>query len=800
MGCCSFIEDTIGDLWDGATDFVGSVWDDFEEVSKVLLRETFRVLGITGETIYVINVSTQRLIPDKQPDSLKRIILDHALVNSSIAANLQQNQLVGVSANILKYLRYGQDTYIHDIPTGGLWYHSINRAQVDIVLDSIEGVGTSLDTLKIQLISITEWIKWYLQEHTAYLYYDSSLLTGGYTYNYYGYTIDIFGNYIIDFTRYEPRTSTTYMETTTFTVDNVMRVEVREHTKITVDSSGAIISDIYSPGYTVTTFEADGTPDSVVDVILLEHKYTTIIPYDIGFTVPVADLTHVYFIAEYYLDSVPTKNKIWVYDRNDPAEPNYPILDDLIGGGLDTTLMLPIIPLRADFININVNTTTLEYITSKQILKIVGLDMDQYIDAINENPDIDLIEDAAILFAISIYTDSQSGIKALYNLFEAIEEFQDVDEFEYINFPEGSNSPVNVYKIEEQRINTALQFNYIVIENKTGTVTDVNNFISFTTVLPNSPKVPGTTDEYTEEVTEEYGDEPQSILTIQYQDTATTYIELRVHGLILTTAVFTTVDVAKVKLILIETIDGIDRDNFVIPLSYAQMYNFSMIEEEEVIYEALSLTVYSSDSLYLEYYETSHFAFFVQGIIIVISVVLFILSLPAGGQAGTAFYTLAKQLLIQYALTLLLGEILKHNLSDTERAIVLAAYAYLSYSNAKGDSSIYKLSFAEDILLAVNAVIDVILIDQSMQAEGLKDEMDELKNLMMERDEELRLAEEGFIDDINRFDIVQTLVIDTYENPTDFYTRTVHTGNPGVISLDQIGNYFDEALKLPELT
>jgi hypothetical protein len=36
------------------------------------------------------------------------------------------------------------------------------------------------------------------------------------------------------------------------------------------------------------------------------------------------------------------------------------------------------------------------------------------------------------------------------------------------------------------------------------------------------------------------------------------------------------------------------------------------------------------------------------------------------------------------------------------------------------------------------------------------------------------------------------------ESPEAFYTRTIHTGNIGVISLDVIRNYSDIMLKLPQ--
>ena len=37
------------------------------------------------------------------------------------------------------------------------------------------------------------------------------------------------------------------------------------------------------------------------------------------------------------------------------------------------------------------------------------------------------------------------------------------------------------------------------------------------------------------------------------------------------------------------------------------------------------------------------------------------------------------------------------------------------------------------------------------------------------------------------------------ESPDDFYNRTVHSGNVGVISIGAISSYVDNALRLPKL-
>jgi len=37
------------------------------------------------------------------------------------------------------------------------------------------------------------------------------------------------------------------------------------------------------------------------------------------------------------------------------------------------------------------------------------------------------------------------------------------------------------------------------------------------------------------------------------------------------------------------------------------------------------------------------------------------------------------------------------------------------------------------------------------------------------------------------------------EEPDDFYNRTIHSGNIGILAIDQVGAFVDNALKLPTL-
>ncbi|MFV2016615.1 MAG: LamG-like jellyroll fold domain-containing protein, partial [Candidatus Heimdallarchaeota archaeon] len=126
-----------------------------------------------------------------------------------------------------------------------------------------------------------------------------------------------------------------------------------------------------------------------------------------------------YYAARYTLDSDPSYQKYWLYQENLGTYPN---LSGDGTGEYDTVEMLPIIPIRTKFQSLNDPTHPdySTYATSKEILDVINIDIDEIITSVEDNTnnnDIDKIEDAFILFGVNIYTTSTPGRKALFILF-----------------------------------------------------------------------------------------------------------------------------------------------------------------------------------------------------------------------------------------------------------------------------------------------------------------------------------------------------------------------------------------------
>jgi len=282
-----------------------------------------------------------------------------------------------------------------------------------------------------------------------------------------------------------------------------------------------------------------------------------------------------YYNVKYSLDSAPGEYIYWEYLRELGT---YPSLDASAQISEDETNTVPIVPLRKNFISVKEGDEA--YPTSKTLLTRIGLNFDDIVASIEENPDIDQIEDAFILFAINLYTESNIGKQYLYYYFLNIYQHADVSQEQYEAGKDSDTPPVNVISIKEQSFNASILFNYINFADNTGSIGSVGTVDIEITVLANTPPDPETG----------LGGGVNSYVTIRAQYDDNEYIQLEVHGLIYMSNVLTVAGEIKSSLIQLSTnVD--DMNNFIIPMPYAILDEFSYTEKEALLYEALTLEV-----------------------------------------------------------------------------------------------------------------------------------------------------------------------------------------------------------------
>ena len=128
----------------------------------------------------------------------------------------------------------------------------------------------------------------------------------------------------------------------------------------------------------------------------------------------------------------------------------------------------------------------------------------------------------------------------------------------------------------------------------------------------------------------------------------------------------------------------------------------------------------------------------------------------------------------------------------------VTALAVLRYA-PEGIKSLGELPWAEDLLKAARVIIDSVDIASTKDALELTKDIDAFNKSADAFNEELERANKllGTTDsNLKRSNIND--IINAYETPEEFYTRTIHQGNIGVLGLDAIANYAANKLRLPK--
>jgi len=489
-----------------------------------------------------------------------------------------------------------------------------------------------------------------------------------------------------------------------------------------------------------------------------------------------------YFIV-LYEDSA-GKTWYWLYHQGDGT---YPSLDENTAAGLYDLDLLPIVPLMKEFENCN-DPTAPEYIaaedtTSREILNIVNMDYDLLIEQLNDNPDIEHIQDAFFSFSMNVYSQTQGGLQALFLMFKNFQENAGISKASYEANPDGAS--INIVRMEEQYFHSVLAFNWATSTEVSGTIAPVGEFASDVTILPNdTPAEDGS------------GGKVNSYMLFQYQHSAGTYTEIKIHGMFGQSVILTVPGVFKTYTIELST-DEQMRSNFSIPLSLATLEFMDYTARDTVLYESLSLTIYAVDYVHLEWYETKKFMNLVSAALMIISFLILIFSWGSAKSVSASLWALAQQILVQYALKWALTELLiKYGDDDIAKTAIILAYLYFSGTLGGGGTDFFSAATLLELVTAVNISIAV---DMSI----LQDQIEDWTKTKEEKQEEIDAARDFLHSSdslIDPFDVINVMYTNPYESPSDFYTRTVHTGNPGVATLSIIENFHDQALQLPELS
>lgn len=430
--------------------------------------------------------------------------------------------------------------------------------------------------------------------------------------------------------------------------------------------------------------------------------------------------------------------------------------------------------------------------TTQNLLDQIGVSLADVTDAIydEDNADSDKVDDAFVVFAVDMATEEEASIRYMYHFFEDLRVNASVNEAKFkawLMSPLSVKSmpPSNIIGIRDEEFNTHLDFSYIKSTTEVGTLTVPTKEL---VILPPMSQMV----EYGGHLTE------ASYLKIRVQTGDNEITELQVHGLRHISGVYK--DKAVVRT-LGEVADEEYDGGFYLPVSYSIVANLSGSEEAALYYDSLTLVIYVVDKQHLSWYQNAGFLSLLKFVLIAVAIVFQLYGLEEA-IAATLAKTLTN-LVYNFALTYITAEALQAlaRLVGSELALLIAAItAVVALSSPEGTKFFGDLLNADELMKSATQMIDAVSAITEDAFLDLQKDIEEFDELVESKQEQLEEMNDMLYSDnlIDGYTILNRgNPIDVYETPTEFYYRTTHNTNAGVLSLDTVSAYVEGALQLP---
>lgn len=575
------------------------VSDDFKDWYLDALAPIMALLGITDEDVINANVVDQLLIQDNGiKNLLTKVALVHQDTQQGIIELMAQYSL-RAKTSMRSFYDYGVADYYNGLPDTNIRTMVIPSA-VYTAIATEYGVTVNTISATIHVPTKEEYIFWKFNKLYEYQAWDNRFTYGGLK-----YAIDVidynYGTDKYDVSVYRPAAEQTEV-TITITPVDATNDNKNTHTVVTVHT---IEGDIVTSDTSVNELVPKGSLVNSYTTNTTNIKYTpTVISV-------VAYAPKLNYVVQWY-ESDNGHVMYWCYEIGSGNT----TLDNAAGRYVTQLEMLPIVEIRNNKVNINSNKTTEKYLDAKEILNKIGLDVDQLVDSVNQNPSISQITNAYVYFGVDASDTSSVIAKYLFNIFEFIydQNLQDSSTHKYAAYTkEGNYNSTLIWKEQTRTI-------------KTGII--------------------GLKGTYTSKVS-------SNALILNYQATEEQYVEIQIIDVGATTFIYEGGMWATVQRTL-------QNGPLIIPVSRYLADSMTPLEQMELFQKSLRLSIYSAEVTHLEWYQTESFFNLIKIVIIIAAIVLAVLSAPIGGSAGEWMLWVGQAVMAMgaaYALKILLAQI-----------------------------------------------------------------------------------------------------------------------------------------------
>ena len=506
-------------------------------------------------------------------------------------------------------------------------------------------------------------------------------------------------------------------------------------------------------------------------------------------TIPVTGLSETvkFFHAAYTADGV---RKFFFYEDGDGA---YAALDAVFDAPPSPNgSFFPFIYFRFDKKSELENTESASYKTGKQLMGHLGMDYDSVAEAINANPDIADVEQAMLMMAVPANTTNKIECRYLWDFFNDMNEsrppperFQFQDEGllgSIIDAVGGFDGPG--VAIQDGRFKMWLDNEGIYKRRVAGKIGRIGTYSGG---YQSSPAAIDAIDPVTGETTR--FTTPGGYHFYRRQVSSAFYDEIQVVGL------RTLFQIYGGHMSIGDEEDPI----LLVPLDKAITGRYPMTKREELYARSLHYVFNSRVTQKVKWYQTSFF----RAVLIIVMIVVTVLTqgatakelaalIAAGSYAAAAYIVLVK--ILETLLIRAIFKVLVRALGTKAAFVVAVLAAVAGVVDAIDSGSLAGAPFAKDLLMlssGLTAALDTEFQDQLL---NLSKEFEDFDYWKKEQEEVLKAGRDllGDVTHLNPFVIFG-------ESPQDYYNRTVHSGNIGVLSIEAVSGFVETKLQLPKL-
>lgn len=731
----------------------------------------------------IVGAQVQRLIKDEMlPDSIRTGVTKSIFQNGDVPDYVMEELIGSIGLKADRMYEYGKNHYVHGLPSGQFLSANAGRAAAQAVIEGQEGAPVLMQYCNLGPPNYLHlgWMR-LISDHG----YDTTTNKLANLSAIKGHDVFLYDMVVVvpaaSIPTFEPGALDQWGSppTTGPTPSRKLTNRLRAASPVIADPAAA--GDMVRVTYEWATIDSELVDGAPMDVTNIHQESFTI---ELGTLV---DLQADYFHVKYVI------NDVVKYVLYKIGTGTFPTLDAFLDIQPEVNgTFFPFAYFRFNKSSENSNKNTNEYKTAKKLVKYLGMDYDMVADSINENPDIGDVEQAMLMMGVPASTEDPMERRYLYAFFDNLfagqaETFRSAQAGQAAVEQSGQvNRTENTIVIQDARFKMALS-NTGIFKRRLGGVI--------------GPKGSYTSGIRTETHEQQYYDPTTETGAIYTTPVKTHYYRFQVSD-----HLYDEVEVTGLKMLYYvlggytTTADEED-DILLIPIDKSLLSGYSIPDRETLYARSLHMVFTTVQIITVKWYQTGVFQF----IMLIVSAIITIFTGPggagllAGVLAGTvAASTIILQLIVTMLINLAIGFVLQLfvKLVGPEIGMIIAIFAALAGSvELLSGQGIPGLPLATDLLKMANGLSKAVI--QATQEE-LGDLLEEYKSWEIFKDAEQKKLDAAQRELFGSNSHLSPFVI-FGESPNDYYNRTAHSGNIGLIGISAISSYVDTALTLPKL-